>query len=262
MKLNKPIITICIIILLVVDLIFFSFLSFGKKLKDEKVINEIVESFNFKEYLLDDELISNSINNYNYPKEVFNYLDDLQINRVKKKYVDRLLKKDNFLIQKQDIFDILSNSVYEYEFRNKSDIYNYVESDIDNFSTRMEDSFDIDFINEYYGIYNVSNGMLYLISLSLIIIGIIFIIIIEKKNGFLVSSIILIIYSFLIYYINKNALEVGFGSLFKYFNKISFHLDSLYIICFIFSFVLLLIYIVKSLRRAAREIRLKSYNWR
>ena len=50
MKLNKPIITICIIILLVVDLIFFYYLSFGRKIKEEKIVNENLEKFDYKEY--------------------------------------------------------------------------------------------------------------------------------------------------------------------------------------------------------------------
>ena len=262
MKLNKPIITICIIILLVVDLIFFSFLSIGKNLKDKEFINDISQSFNFKEFLLDDETISNSINNYNYPKEVFDYLDEFQINKIKKKFTSRLLNKENSLLLKQEIKEVLSNSVYEYEYRSQSDVYSYVIKDIEDFSERMEANFNIDFVNEYYGVYNISNGIIYYIALGFFIVSIVLIISFEKRNGFLISSIILIIYSFLIYYINKNALEIGFRSLFKYFDNISFHLDNLYIICFIIGFVLLLIYIVKLSKKCAREIRISSYNRR
>ena len=262
MKLNKPIITICIIILLVVDLIFFSFLSFGRKIKDEKFVNEMVESFDFKEYLLDDKLISNSIDNYKYPKEVFDYLDDLQVNKVKKKFVNNLFKEENNLVLKQDIKEILDNSVYEYEYRSKSDTYSFVSNDIDSFSTKMEENFNKDFVNRYNTIYGISSGILYYISLIIILVSISLIIVFEKRNGFLISSIILIVYSFLIYYVNKNVLEIGFKSLFKYFNNISLHLDNLYMICFILGFVLLLIYIVKYLIKLARDIRISSYNRR
>ena len=262
MKLNKPIITICIIILLVVDLIFFSFLSFGKKIKDEKLINEMVESFDFKKYLLDDDIISNSIDNYNYPKEVFDYLDNLQINKVKKKFINNLLHEENNLVLKQDIKEILDNSVYEYEYRSQGDIYGFVANDIDTYSTKMEDEYNIDFVNRYNTLYSISSGILYYISLLFIIISISLIIVFEKRNGFLISSIILIVYSFLIYYVNKNVLEIGFKSIFKYFKNVSLHLDNLYIICFILGFVLLLIYIVKLLRKLARDIRISSYNRR
>ena len=262
MKLNKPIITICIIILLVVDLIFFSFLSFGKTIKDEKIIDEVVQSFDFKSYLLDDEVISKSIDNYNYPKEVFDYLDDLKINIIKKKFVNNLIKREDYLVLKQDIKELMTNSVYEYEVRNQKDILSYVSNDIDNFSSRIEEYFDTNFVNEYYSVYNISSGIIYYISLSFIIISIALIIILEKRNGFLISSIILIVYSFFIYYVNKNPFEVGLRSLFKYFDNVSFHLDNLYIICFILGFVLLLIYIVKFLRKVARDIRISSYNRR
>ena len=261
MKLNKPIITICIIILLVVDLIFFSFLSLGRNLKDKEFINDIVQSFSFKDYLLDDEVISNSINNYNYPKEVFDYLDDFQINKIKKKFVNRLLNKEKSLLLKEEIKEIISNSVYEYEYRTQSDIYSFVLKDIEDISRRMEEKLNIDFVKEYYNVYNISDGLLYFISLSFLIVSIVLILVFEKRNGFLISSIILIIYSFLIYYINKNAKEIV-GSLFKHFDNISFHLDNIYIICFIIGFVLLLVYIIKFLKKCARDIRISTYNRR
>ena len=259
MKLNKPIITIFIIILLVVDLIFFSFLYFGKKFNDKKFIDEIVEQFNFKSYFLNDDYISNKINNYNYPKEIFDYLDDLQIKNVKKIFKNNLINREEILIQKEDIKEILDNSVFEYEYRNSEDVYNFVKDDIEYFSNKMEKDFNDNFVKEYYGIYDVCSGILYFISLGLIIIGIISILLIEKRNGFLITSIILILYSFLIYYINKNAFDIGYNSIIKYLNNINLQLDNLYMICFILAFVLLLIYIIQMLKKVARDIRISSY---
>ena len=259
MKLNKPIITICIIILLVVDLIFFSFLFIGKKLSNNSFIKDTIQEFDFKEYLLDDEVIADSINNFKYPKEVFDYLDNNKINKAKKEFANLLIKKEEQLINKEEIKDILDSSVFEYEYRSSSDTYSFVEEDIDYFSNKMEKDFNTNFVNEYYSVNKLSSGILYYISLILIITGLVFIIILEQRNGFLISSIILIIYSFLTYYINKNMFEFGFNSVFKYFKKINLQMDNLYMICFILGFVLLLIYIVKSLRKMTREIRIKSY---
>ena len=57
------------------------------------------------------------------------------------------------------------------------------------------------------------------------------------------------------------ALEnVGLKDKLKYFKKAGLNLDGLYFICFIMGFILLLIYIVKVLRRLARNIRINSYN--
>ena len=263
MKLNKPIITICIIILLVVNLIFFSFLSIGKNITNKKNLEELLQEFNFKEYVLNNETISNSISNYKYPKEVFNYMDEIKIKSIKNTFINNLYNRNEELINKNDIKELLSNSVYEYEYKNKKDIYEYVIDDINSFSTNLHDRFSKSFVDDYYtagGIVNV----LYYISIALSIIFISIIIFIEKKNGLLASSIILILYSFFLFYMDRNLVNKGFMSLSKYFNKINLNLNTSYIICFILGFVLLLIYIVKRLKEFLRDLRIRSYmsSWR
>lgn len=263
MKLNKPIITICIIILLVVDLIFFSFLSIGKNLGEEECLNEITENFDFKKYVLNNDIISYSINNNKYNKEVFDYMDELKIKILKKNTVNNLLKEKEVIIDKNDVKEILSDSVYEYEHRNMEDIYNYVSNDINQFSNNIQNKVDNEYSEIYYFVINTSNSIVYLVSLVLIILFISLIIIFEKKNGLFISSIILIAYSFVIYYLNTKALHFFFVDKSKYFNSLDLHLESLYVICFILGFVLLLIYIVNCLKKYGRELRLKSYgSWR
>ena len=262
MKLNKPVITIFIIIMLLGFLIFFSFLSIGRNLNDKEYISEIVNDFNVKEYILRNDKIKDSIDNFKYPKEVFNYLDDNKIKLLKKKYVNNLFDRKEKLIDKNDVKEILDNSVYEYEYNTSSDIYNYVENDIEHFSNVFENKINVEYIDYYYGFKDFSSGFIYYLILIIIIVSIIILIIFEKFNGCFISSITLILYSFFIYYLNNYILEVSFKKYLNYFNDFDLHLEKLYFICFIFGFVLLLIYIVYKLKKIARNIRISSYNRR
>lgn len=262
MKLNKPIITICIIILLIVNLIFFSFLSIGKKIGEKDFLNEIVLKFNLKTYILNNESISKSIEEYKYPKEVYNYLDNLKINNLKNKFINNLFEKKDRLIDKSDVEEILKNSVYEYEYNHSSDIYSYVENDIKEVSNHLEERFNSEFVDHYFSIKYFSEGIIYYVSILLTVALILLIIYFEKKNGLLITSIILLIYSFTLFYVNDNYLEFGLNNVFKYFDKIDFKLDNIYIICFILGFVLLLIYMCAFFKKVTREIRIKSYNRR
>lgn len=262
MKLNKSLKTITIIILLIINLIFFSFLIIGKKLGDKKFINEIVQEFNFKEYLNNNEIIKRSINNYKYPKEVFNELDNLRITNIKLKVVNNLFEKKEYLINKEDIIDLLNDSVYEYEKKYSIDIYDYVKKDIEDFSYMLENKLNDEFINNYYSVLDFSKGIIYYISIILTITFIVFIILLEKRNGFLITSIILILYSFFSYYVSNYFLDFVFKNKLNYFNSIHLEISDESIICFISGFVLLLIYIIKSVKKLARNIRVNSYNRR
>ena len=264
MKLNKPIITICIIIILVINLIFFSFLSIGREIGKKEFVSDIVEKFNFKEYSLNYELIQKDINNYKYPKEVFDYLNDNQIKQVKEKLVNNLFEKKEKIIEESDIKEIIYNSVSEYENKTSSDISKLLEKSVDSFSLKLVDDFNEDFINSYHLVRNISNSILYLISIIITITIIVLLIIFEKYNGVLISSIILMCYSFFVYYIGQNIFSSSFNSLFKYFDNISFSMNNIHIICFILGFVLLLIYMLKKIKSFLRDIRIKSYsnNWR
>ena len=259
MKLNKPLITICLIIILVINLIFFSFLSVGKKTEDKEYIKQIVSTFDFKEYLLNNSTIDKSINEYKYPKEVFDYLDSIKIDELKDEIVDNLFNKSDYLINKEDIIDILNNSVYEFEASRTKDIYSYVKDDIEEYSMYFDNKLNKDIKDGYFYVNRITNA-LYPVSIliSIIIFGII--IIFEKENGILLSSIVLLSYSFFVFYVDKYFISFSYKRLLKYFKFVNLELDNLYIICFILGFVLLLIYIIKSLRRFARNVRISSYN--
>ena len=261
MKLNKPLITICLIILLVINLLFFSFLSFGKKINDREYVNNIVESFDFKEYLLNNYIIQNSIEEYKYPKEVFNYLDNVKIDEIKNKIVDNLFNVNEYLIDKEDIINILNESVYEFELNRSIDIYKYVENDIYEFANNLDKRLNNDLINSYTYVVKINNSF-YSISIVISIALIVAIVFFEKTTGILISSIVLMIYSFFVYYFNYYFLNFWFKNKTKYFDSSSLGLENLYIVCFILGFILLLIYLVKCLRKVARNIRLSSYNRR
>lgn len=264
MKLNKPIITICIIILLVVNLIFFSFLSIGKEIGKKEVVKDIVEKFDFKEYLLNYELIQNDINNYKYPKEVFDYLDENKIKEVKNKFVDNLFEKRDNLIDDSDIKSIINSSISEYENKTSSDISKLLEKSVNSFSLQLTNDFDSDFIDSYNLVRNISNGVLYYISIIISIVSIALLIIFEKYNGILISSVTFMCYAFFVYYIGQNIFSKSFNQLFKYFDNISLSMNNLHIICFILGFVLLLIYMIDKLKTFLRDVRIKSYrdSWR
>ena len=261
MKLNKPIITICLIILLVINLIFFCFLSIGQNFNNKEYINEIVEDFDFKNYLLNNYYFKESFDNYKYPKEIFNYLDDLKIKELKEKFVNNLFEKKEVLIEKEELLNILSNSVREFEINRNTDIFDYVLEDLNSFVDNVDKKINNDLFDGYSYVIRISSTFYSLsIVISILLIGLI--IFLEKEKGIVISSIVLLVYSFFVFYFNKYFLNFGLKDKLKYFKKAGLNLDGLYFICFIIGFILLLIYIVKVLRRLARNIRINSYNRR
>ncbi len=262
MKLNRPIFTIILIILLVIDLIFFSIVIIGKKVLDKNSIKDIVYSFNYKEYLKDNEIIKNSTNNYKYSFEIFDYIDDNEVKKIEDKFIDNIyLNKKT--IEKEDIILILNNAVDKYEKDNLVDIHNYVDGDINKVSNKLsniDEEFNIafSFINKFV------NSELVYIFLIFAIISIVLIIVFEHINGCLINSITLILYSILMYYLKYNLYSKIHldNNVNKYFNDFSnkiVDLDNVYAISFFLGFVFLLIYVIKLIRRMIRDIRLNSY---
>lgn len=267
MKLNKPIITITIIILLVFNLIFFSFAQISKNILNEKFLTQLVDKFDLKKSVLNDQNIKNNINNYKYPQEVFNYIDYSSIDIVKKKIVNNILTKDKEFISEKDISYILNNSVYQYENYTFEDTFDYVKDDINKFSLNFSNAFKNDIVNILNFIKFLSNSMLYELSIIISLIFLTLIIFFEKRNGYLISSIICFIYALILYYLDsyfiKNMLLGPNNYLyFSNIDNLTISLDNIYIICLILSFVLLLIYIVKSIKKIMRDIRISSYGWR
>ncbi|MBR4260446.1 MAG: hypothetical protein IKQ33_00620, partial [Clostridia bacterium] len=131
MKLNKPKITTLIIVILVINLIFFSFTLISKALSNKNNIASIINNYNFKEYLLGNEVIRESITNYKYPKEVFNYLDEFNIKKLKKSIIENLNNNKEEILNKEELSYIIKNSIYEYDVRTKENAYDAAKKDIE-----------------------------------------------------------------------------------------------------------------------------------
>ena len=252
MKLNKKVIVYSLIVLLVLDLIFFSFLLVSKKITSKSFITESTINFDFKEYLLNDEVIKSGIDNFKYPKEVFDYIDNNKVLNVKNKFID------NLYVNEDDIKEVLTDSYYEFENRTTYELNDDIKTDIEKFSTNFSNKF-VDYSRIYNLCYNISNSILYSILLILSIIFLILLIVIDKKNGLKKSFIILLSYSFVIYYINYNFFKISSNNVFKYVKNVNLEFERIYIICFISSFVLLLIYVLNLLKRFLRDQRIKEY---
>lgn len=269
MKLNKPMITTLLIVLLGVNLIFFSFINIGKTITKEKFINTIVEKFNFKSFLLDNDNIKNSLDSYKYPKEVFDYIDENNIKILKNNFTTNLLSNNTELISKDNIIYIINNSIYEYENRSYDDVQSYVNNDVLSFSNEFSNILNDDIVNTFQLFQFLSKNIFFYISILISLILISFLIVIEKKNGILLSSIISFVFCSIIYYLDSYFVKnifIGKNNL-KYFSsldEISMSFEKIYIVCFILSFVLLLVYIVSFIKKTMRDIRISSYekSWR
>ena len=259
MKLNKPIITIIVIILLVLDLIFFSFTLICRTIVKKDNIEKMVDNFDLKAYVLSNDRIKESIDNYKYPKEVFDYIDQFNLLNIKRAFLKSLYNGEEILIDKENISYLLKSSVYEYENITHEYSYEYVVNDIEYFSSDISYYFNNDFIN-VYNLFNVlsSETLSYILLLVSMILSLI-LIIVEKNTGFLICSIIFLITSFVLFYLDINLYTV-IPFMDKYIDNLKITLDNRYLICFIFGFVLLLIYIVYFIKKQMREFRLR--NWR
>ncbi len=266
MRLNKPVITIILIIVMAFSIVSFSLSLIGKALNNKKVLKPVINNFLFYNYVVKDENIINSINNYKYPIEVFDYINYKEVNNVKEEFIDNYIMGKKELIDSSKIKKILKDSVNEYEIKNDIDTYGIVDNDIDSVSFKINDFFDEEFSQSSMFLkFFSSSTIMYL--LIFIILGLsIGIIVLEKKTGLLICSIIFIFYSFLLYYINNNffinkSLFSLDNNYFYDMEGITLKLDNTYMICFIFGFVLLLIYIVKLIKRYFLNLRLYSYGY-
>lgn len=261
MKLNKPIITIVIIIILVINLIFFSFTLISKTLVKKDNLLTIVEHFNTKKYLLNNKTIKDSIDNYKYPKEVFNYIDNINLNKIKNDIVNNIYNDNDILIDSKDISYLLKNSVYEYESITNEIASNYVFDDIDYFAIDSSNYINNIILQQFRTYIFFSNNIFTYMSIILSIFLFSIIIIIEKRNGYLISSITLLTTTIVLYYLDNNIYTI-IPNIKKYIDKVentNIVLDNKYMICFILGFVLLLIYIISFIKKQMREYRLNRW---
>lgn len=265
MRLNKPFITILLIIVLVVNLVFFSLCVIAKSVTSEKFIKSITDRFDFYKYVIEYEDVKESIKAYRYPIEVYDYIDYQKVYNLKELFIDNLVKAKEELIKKNNISELLEESVIKYDENNSSSSYTYAKEDIDEISSELSNFFGDNFKSTYNFFRLFSSELLFYITI-IISIGIsIGLIIIEKERAYLLLSIFYGLFSYILYDFNENFLEYNWkNESFLNLSGVTFKLDNSYIVCFILSFVLLLMYITKLIRNHLRDMRIKPYSdsWR
>ena len=266
MRLNKPIITIILIIVMAFTMVSFSLSLIGKSLNNKKVLRPVVNNFLFYNYVVKDKNIVTSINSYKYPIEVFDFIDYKEVNKVKEDFINNYIEGKKILIDSSQIRKILKSSVNIYEEKYNVDILKNINKDIDNVSLKINDFFGEEFSQGSMLLKMFSSDIVMYIIILILISIFVSIIVIEKKTGLLICSTALIVFSFLLYYINNNFfinknLFYLDNTYFYDMEGVTLKLDKTYMICFILGFVLLLIYIVKSIKKYFRDLRLYSYGY-
>ncbi len=264
MKLKKPIITIMLITFLVLDLIFFSFIFISRTVTSKDYVHDIVYKFDIKEYINNNQNIKNSIDNYKYPKEIFDYMDEEDINTFKDNFIHRLYGKNTINI-KEELTDLFKKTIDKYDSKKEVDSYSYVSSDIEKITSEFDNYCNKYVFNIFDFLRLMSSNAIFYLSIIISIVLCVIIIYIEKSKGLIITAITLFLYSLFCYYLNSNCYSIimsimGKNKHFEYLKDFSFFLNSVYIICFILSFVLLLIYMVIYIRKVIRNRKSNSYN--
>lgn len=266
MKLQKPLITIIFIVLLAVNLIFFSLTLIGKSITQEKTIQNIVEKYDVKETILNEDSMKDNIKKYKYTSSVFDYINVLEEKKLKQDIILNLENGKNILLDQEKLMSLLKRSVFSFEINNSVDMMGAVNNDIELYSYKVSRYFNDDFFNTMNFFKIFSNSFFSTIAFLILIISVIGIIFCEKMVGLLIGGIVTLFYSFFVYYLDYNFFKYDFISsvYFKDLSSLKLYLDNIYIICFILSFVLLLIYIIKYIKRVLRDMRINSYisSWR
>ncbi len=266
MKLQKPLITILLIVLLGVNLIFFSLTSIGKSISTKEMTKKIVNKYDIRDTILQEEFVKKNIKDYKYSSRVFDYINKEKEQEIKKDIIKNIENNNEILIDDKELTSILKRSVFSFEIKNSLDTMGVVNSDIELYSYKASQYINNDFLNTIKFFRFFSNSFLSTLSFIILLVSLVVIILFEKRLGILISGIITFIYSFFIYYLNNNFFNHEFISniYFKGLTNEKLTLDNTYIICFILSFVLLLIYVIKYIKKVLRDMRINSYisSWR
>ncbi len=264
MKFNKPVLTTILIIILLLDFFLFSITIVTKKTLNKDNALEIVHSFDYKAYLMDDENIKQSIDNYSYSKEIFDYIKKDDVISLEDKLVDNLYSYDEEIIRKKDILLIMNDAVDRYESEKTLDIHNYIDNDIDKVSSDIVSLFNENTVMSFNFINKIVSSAIIYVFVFIATVLTVLIMIFEKRKGYLINGILYLIYSVFVYYISKVIFTSGFINdniirYFKYFSTNKINLDMIYIVCFVFGFILILIYFIGYLKRTFRDMRLGQY---
>lgn len=265
MRLNKPYISIILIVILVVDLVFFSLCAIGKSITNKKFLESIIDKFSFYNYVITNESVKNSIDSYRYPIEVYNFIDNNKVKELEDDFANNLIEGEKVLINKNKVIEILLESVNNYDSINDTSSIEYAKKDIDKVAEELNVFFDDSLKNTYNFFKLFAMDFVLLITIVIGISIIVSVIIFERENAYLLLFIIFGLFSYILYDFNGNFLKNNWSNNeFLDLSGVTFMLDYSYIVCFILSFVLLLMYITKLIRNHLRDMRIKPYSdsWR
>ena len=267
MNLKKPFRTTLFIVLLVIDLIFLSFLVSLKHVANKDYMVSKIKDFDIVRYVKERDYIIESTNNLRYPIEVYNYINVDNFNNIGEEAVDNLFAGKKPILESAKFTSLLKQSIDYYDAANNADSMEHVKKDVQRFSTEVSYKINNDSVVKLLKASTiVTNTFVYFIPYLIAITFTALIIVYEKKKGLLIGGITYMIYSFYVYYFDKNFIrrlysEGNFYSYFKGFKKYTFNLNTLYTICFILGFVLLLIWTIFYIKKTVRRVKVSSYDF-
>ena len=91
MRLNKPIMTIILVIIMVINLVFFCLISIGQTFNKKEFWKSIINKFDLYNYVINDAEVKQSIANYNFSIELFNYIHEEKVLSLKETIVINII---------------------------------------------------------------------------------------------------------------------------------------------------------------------------
>ena len=267
MNLKKPFRTTLFIVLLVIDLIFLSFLVSLKNVSNKDYLVSKIKDFDIVRYVKERDYIIESTNNLRYPIEIYNYIDVDTFNKIGEEAVNNIFSGEKNILESEKLTNLLKKSIDYYDAENNADSISHAKKDLQRFSTEVSYKINNDSVVKLLKFSTVvTNSFVYVIPYLIAIIFTTLIIVFEKKKGLLIGGVTYILYSLYLYYFDNNFIrrlyvEGNFYSYFKGFKKYTFNLNTLYTICFILGFVLLLIWTIFYIKKVVRRVKVSSYDF-
>ena len=265
MDLKRPVGTTFTVIILSIVLMLLTFFATFKNLTNKEFLKQRAREFDIVEYVKNRGYVIEHSNSYKYPVEVFDYINIYDFNTLMDQSIDNLYNDKDTILDVSKLTDLLTKSVNLYDMNNNTDSLSFVKEDISRFSSeisyKLNNGVTVRLVKSFISfIHSLIYYLPTLIAISLFAL----IFWNEKKNGLLINAAILFLYSFVIYRLDYQILPmlVSKGSFYSYINgldKITLGLERIYIVCFILSFILLLIYIVMRLKKTIKNIRKRPY---
>lgn len=267
MKLKNKVLSISLMILCFIFIIIFSLLVVGRNNFNKDNIKESFDSFNYVEYINNNEQIKYLINSFIMPSKTLEYIDSHDVSMIVNNSIDKLYSDDSIIVDNSDIYNLIIDAVKKYDSEHFSSLSVNINDNIINCSDDIyKDINDTNNISAYRFLYSISNSYGFYIILVIILLLLILLVIAETWNGFLFSGVILVICSVIIYYMRLSYVNTFFANIkiFKYIDIIN-NINNICVIIFLIGLVLLMVYVVYLIKRLLYKIRLYSYDknyWR